>query len=83
VLGTPEVRSNVRALWRGGLRNISPKTAPNTYEDSLCQETNYSYERTVRIFSAFQGLAPSTVGRVFSLAFHARCQPGVAAPNTY
>jgi len=46
---------------------------PNPYEDSLCQETNYSYERTVRIFSAFQGLAQSTVGRVFELAFHARC----------
>jgi hypothetical protein len=34
-------------------------------------------------FSAFQGLAQSTVGRVFELAFHTRCQPGVAAPNTY
>jgi hypothetical protein len=55
---------------------------PNTYEDSLCQETHDSYERTVLIFSAFQGLAQSTVGRVFSLAFPARCQPGVAAPHT-
>jgi hypothetical protein len=30
---------------------------PNTYEDSLCQETNYSLERFFVIFSAFQVLA--------------------------
>src|SRR5262249_29566417 len=46
---------------------------PNPYEASFCQETNYSCERIVRIFSAFQGLAQSTSGRVFSRAFHARC----------
>lgn len=37
---------------------------PNSYEDSLCQETNSPSER-VGAFSAFQGLAQAAVGRVF------------------
>jgi len=46
----------------GGALNANP---PNSYEDSSCQETNYSYERFFAFFSAFQGLAQSAVGRVF------------------
>ena len=33
------------------------RPSPNPYEDSLCQETNYSLERFFVIFSAFQVLA--------------------------
>ena len=40
----------------GGQNHIRPP-APNTYEDSLCQETNYSLERFFVVFSAFRVLA--------------------------
>jgi hypothetical protein len=33
------------------------ESAPNPYEDSLCQETNYSLERFFVLLSAFQVLA--------------------------
>ena len=36
----------------------------NTYEDPDCQETHYPYERVFCFFSAFQGLALSTVGLI-------------------
>jgi hypothetical protein len=40
------------------------QTQPNPYEDSLCQETDSPSERFFAFFSAFQGRAQSTVGRM-------------------
>jgi hypothetical protein len=37
---------------------------PNTYEDPDCQETDYSIRAVFCFFSAFQGLALSTVGLI-------------------
>ena len=39
-------------------------TQPNTYEDPDCQETDYSIRAVFCFFSAFQGLALSTVGLI-------------------
>jgi hypothetical protein len=46
-------------VWCTGVR------LPNTYEDSLGQETHYPIERRFCFFSAFQGLAQSAVRYVF------------------
>jgi hypothetical protein len=40
---------------KGILAGCSAVSTSNSYEDSLCQETNYSYERTVLIFFRFPG----------------------------
>jgi predicted nucleic acid-binding protein len=41
-----------------------PNPAPNTYEDSPCQETNYPYERFFSFFSAFRVPVASAIGLV-------------------
>jgi hypothetical protein len=40
------------------------ESRPNPYEAPGCQETHYLSERFFCFFSAFQGLAQSTFGRV-------------------
>jgi hypothetical protein len=44
--------------------SLYQRAAPNTYEAPGCQETDYSSERFFCFFSAFQGLASSTVGLI-------------------
>jgi len=47
-----------------GLGDTPRRLQPNPYEDSLCQETDSPSERFFAFFSAFQGRAQSTVGRM-------------------
>jgi len=44
---------------------VASNRSPNTYEDSLCQETNCSRERFLVIFSALRVLVRSASGVVF------------------
>jgi hypothetical protein len=56
------------ATGRGMIAETAALTTyakPNTYEDSLCQETNYSLERFFAVFSAFRVWACSASGVMF------------------
>jgi hypothetical protein len=80
------VRGAVRPQdWRQEVGNPAflPKPVPNPYEDSLCQETNYSLERFFVVFPPFGSWRDQHPVSCADLISVHGCQRCVAAPHTY
>jgi hypothetical protein len=65
------------------MRNHTVRQQANTYEVSSCQETNDPYERFFSFFSAYRAWRSLQSVACADSISGCRCQPRVAAPNTY